>query len=446
MLQIPTIESVESFPLPEVRDPNATTTASMPASVAILGLGYVGLPTALSFHSGGSTVLGVDVSDSRLAAINAGQVDLLPSDLERLDTALGDEKFQLTRDPAAVRDAEAVVICVPTPVDAYLVPDLSLLNRACSTVVACATQGQTIVLTSTTYVGTTRDMLVRPLIERGFTIGQDIFVAFSPERIDPGNSAYAHESVPRIVGGVTPDCSARATQLIARTTRVVHQVSSPEAAEMTKLYENTFRAVNIALANELADVSRALDLEVMEVIRAAVTKPYGFMPSYPGPGVGGHCIPCDPHYLLWQLRAKRLHSPLIEQAMTSIAERPAQVVNRIGEVLSDIGKGLQGARVLLVGVTYKAGVEDLRESPALQILEDLLRRGAVIAFHDPFVTSVRLSNGTVLESVPEAPIQDFDIVVVHTLHQGIDHGWIAEYATVLDGSYRLDEVPHRAVI
>jgi UDP-N-acetyl-D-glucosamine dehydrogenase len=434
---------------PEVADPDGLgldPAASRPADVAVLGLGYVGLPTALGLSAAGSSVIGIDASKERLTAIQDARVDLLPSDLERLRAALGQAEFRLTADPSALCTARAVLICVPTPVDAHLTPDLHPLARACATVVEHAVRGQTIVLTSTTYVGTTRDLLVGPLTARGLTVGEDVFVAFSPERIDPGNAAHPQQSVPRVVGGATRACRRRAADLLGRVADVVHAVSSPEAAEMTKLYENTFRAVNIALANELADVSHALDLEVMEVIGAASTKPYGFMPFYPGPGVGGHCIPCDPHYLLWQLRAKRLTSPLVERAMTSIAERPAQVVNRIREVLSDAGRGLRGTRVLVVGVAYKPGVEDLRESSALEILDALRGHGTVVGYHDAFVPSIRLGDGAVLESVADPGGQKWDLVVLHTLHPGVDHGWIGGYANVLDASYRLDVIPHRAVL
>jgi UDP-N-acetyl-D-glucosamine dehydrogenase len=438
--------SSEDFDLANLEALGLDAVDPKPADVAVLGLGYVGLPTALGLATAGSSVIGIDASTARLTAIQDARVDLLPSDLERLRAALGRAEFQLTSNPSALRNAHAVLICVPTPVDPHLTPDLRPLARACATVVEQAVRGQTIILTSTTYVGTTRDLLLGPLTARGLAVGEDVFVAFSPERIDPGNAAHPQQSVPRVVGGATRACSSRAAHLLGRVAEVVHEVSSPEVAEMTKLYENTFRAVNIALANELAHASRALDLEVMEVIGAAATKPYGFMPFYPGPGVGGHCIPCDPHYLLWQLRAKRLTSPLIERAMASIAERPAQVVNRIREVLSDAGRGLRGTRVLVVGVAYKPGVEDLRESPALEILDALRGQGTVVAYHDALVPSIRLGDGAVLESLADPGGQEWDLVVLHTLHPGVDHGWVGGYANVLDATYRLDEIPHRAVL
>jgi nucleotide sugar dehydrogenase len=240
------------------------------------------------------------------------------------------------------------MVCVPTPIDEHLLPDMTLLANACATVVEHAVPGQTLVLTSTTYVGCTHDLLVKPLAERGLIAGTDIFIAFSPERIDPGNVQHAQEDVPRVVGGATKQCTERASALLAEYADHLHRVSSAEAAEMTKLYENTFRAVNIALANEFADISGDLSLDILEVIDAAATKPYGFMPFYPGPGVGGHCIPCDPHYLLWQLRKSRRSAPVIESAMSAVALRPGRVLARAREVLAERGLPMFGAKVLIV--------------------------------------------------------------------------------------------------
>ncbi len=258
--------------------------------VAIVGLGYVGLPTSLGFHAAGRRVLGLDVSH-RLKVITEEHADLLPTDRERLTSALGDPNFQLTSDAHRLSTAAAVIICVPTPVDEYLVPDLRILERACATVVEAAVRGQVLMLTSTTYVGSTRDLLVRPLAARGLRAGIDVFVAFCPERIDPGNGRYAHEDVPRVLGGSTPACVGMAAAVLKTYARSVHVVASAEVAEMAKLLENTFRAVNIALANEFADICQVMGMEVVDVINAAASKPYGFMPFYPGPGVGGHCIP-----------------------------------------------------------------------------------------------------------------------------------------------------------
>jgi UDP-N-acetyl-D-glucosamine dehydrogenase len=414
-------------------------------TVAVVGLGYVGLPTAIALASRRCSVIGIDVSAARLDAIGSGAVDLLPSDLDRLASVLSDEQLRTTPDACALREASAVIICVPTPVDAQLIPDLGPLASACASVVENATPGQMIVLTSTTYVGSTRDYLVEPLERRGLRVGEDVHVAFSPERIDPGNAAFPQEVVPRVVGGVTARCTERASALIARIAPSVYPVSSAETAEMTKLHENTFRAVNIALANEMADLSRALGIEITEVIDAAATKPYGFMPFFPGPGVGGHCIPCDPHYLLWQMRARRVNAPLIEQAMTNIARRPGQVVSRAREVLADAGIPIRRARVAVVGVAYKPGVEDLRESPALEIIESLRNRGANVDFIDPIVRTLRLHDGSTMATAGATP-EAFDLVIVHTRHPNVDHSWLADCERVLDTTYRLAEAANTVTL
>jgi UDP-N-acetyl-D-glucosamine dehydrogenase len=420
----------------------ASSINAFEADVAILGLGYVGLPTALAFHAAGRRVAGIDLSGERLAAIRTEQVDLLQSDRERLSLALEDDALTLSADPAALARAASVIVCVPTPVDAHLVPDLSILRGACESVVTHAVAGQLLMLTSTTYVGSTYDMLVTPLAERGLLAGQDVFVAFSPERIDPGNDRHAHEDVPRVVGGVTPACTARAEQALSGYARDLHRVSSPEVAEMTKLLENTFRAVNIAMINEFAEASRILRLDVMEVIQAAATKPYGFMPFTPGPGVGGHCIPCDPHYLLWQLRKQRLATPLIDQAMQNIAARPHRVVERAREVLCQAGKSLAGARILLLGVAYKPDVEDLRESPALEVIERLILCGARIDYHDPYIPQLRLEDGTTLTSTRSPDPHIADLVVAHTLHTNLDPELVTNASLVLDATYRLSPAPN----
>lgn len=411
--------------------------------VAIVGLGYVGLPTALAYHHAGARVLGLEISSARIAAIRSGDVDLLPSDHERLREATSDLQFQVSDDASLLRRAAAVIVCVPTPVDHNLVPDLTILRNACADVVANAVAGQIVILTSTTYVGCTEDLLVRPLAARGLVAGEEISVAFSPERIDPGNGSIDHERVPRVVGGATTACELRAAAVLSRYTTSVHRVDSLAAAEMTKLLENTFRAVNIALANEFADICRELDVRVTDVIDAAATKPYGFMPFLPGPGVGGHCIPCDPHYLLWQLRERRVAAPMITQAMTEIAARPNRMVDRVAQVLSDAGRGLAGSRVLVVGVSYKADVADLRESPALEIIESLERRGAVVGFLDELCPRIRMADGRIAESETDPEAFDPHLVVIHTRHRGLDLSWIDERHLVLDASYRELAAPRR---
>jgi UDP-N-acetyl-D-glucosamine dehydrogenase len=415
-------------------------------SVAIVGLGYVGLPTALALHSECPRIIGIDISQGRLDTISAGEADLSAADRHRLDATLRDGSLELTTDPRAAAEADAVIISVPTPVDAGHMPDLSALRSACAAVVTHARDGQTIILTSTSYAGTTRDMLIGPLEERGMRVGSDVFVAFSPERIDPGNAEHLQRETPRVVGGATAECADRAARVIRRLTDNVYLVSSPEAAEATKLYENIFRAVTLALANEFADICGALQLDPIEVTLAAGTKPYGFLGTFPGPGVGGHCIPCDPYYLLWQLGKQEQTAPLIQQAMRSIELRPQRVIDRAGEVLADGGGGLAGARVMIVGASYKGGVGDMRESPALAIIAGLARQGADVCYHDPLVPSVQLRDGRVLHSVPAPCGADWDLAIIHTLHPGVDYSWARDCPRVLDATYRFDAAPQRALV
>jgi len=436
-------------PVPQrVRDgAGPVPAADAPArSVAIVGLGYVGLPTALGLHDAGLTVHGIDVSPQRVDAVRAGAVDLLDADRRRLAQALDGDRFHAATDPTPLAQADVVLICVPTPLDHHLTPDLAPLTAACRTVVEHARPGQVLVLTSTSYAGTTRDLLAEPLRARGLVPGEDVFVAFSPERIDPGVAHHTQDTTPRVVGGVTPACTARATAVLRRLSPSIHPVSTPEAAEMTKLYENTFRAVTLALANEFAEICSTLSLDPIEVTAAAATKPYGFLAVYPGPGVGGHCIPCDPHYLLWQLRGERGRAPVTEQAMAAIATRPRQVVQRVLELMSDTGGALSGARVLVVGVTYKPGVADLRESSALEILLGLRRRGAEVAFHDPLIDRIVLADGTRLRSETSPRGEDWDLVLVHTVHPTHRYPWVQDCPRVLDGTYRFDRTAGFAVV
>ncbi|SCG45586.1 nucleotide sugar dehydrogenase [Micromonospora rifamycinica] len=428
--------------------PDPTAAPATGARTAVVGLGYVGLPTSLALVASGSRVIGVDIAATRLDDIRAGRADLLDADQERLRETLraADPALRLTTAISEIADADTVLICVPTPVDRHLAPDLTALRAACAAVVAHARPGQTIVLTSTSYVGTTRELLVAPLADRGLRVGQEVWVAFAPERVDPGNDRHRQELTPRVVGGTTPDCTARAATALARITPLVHRLGSPEAAEMTKLLENTFRAVNIALANEFADLCRDLHLDVTEVIDGADTKPYGFMAFQPGPGVGGHCIPCDPHYLLWQVRGQRREAPLIETAMRGIAARPRRVVDRIRELLAGAGRPLLGARVLVAGVTYKPGVADVRESPALEIIGELVRAGAEVGFVDELVDTVRTPDGQTLRRVADPADREWDLVVVHTRQSGLDEAWLSGQPMVLDATYRLAGLPRREVV
>ncbi len=444
---VPTLVSAGSPSFRAVASSDSNGTGDLRGlRIAVVGLGYVGLPTALSLACRGAEIIGFDVDESRLSSIKASRVDLLPRDKVRLTRMLREESLRLTTESSAIAEANAVVVCVPTPVDAHLTPNLAPLASACATVVQHAAPGQVIILTSTTYPGCTRDLLVTPLQSKGLQVGQDVFVAFSPERIDPGVVEHAPEQTTRVVGGVTPACVERAAEILTHTAAALHLVSSPEAAEMTKLLENAFRAVNIAFANEVADAARELGIDIMEVISAAATKPYGFMPFYPSAGVGGHCIPCDPHYLLWALRARRAASPLIEVAMTAIAMRPRAVVSHAHRILADHGRRMRGARILVVGVSYKPGVADVRESPALAIIEMLAADGAHVAYTDPYIETLQTSRAGRLFHIADPSAQVWDLVLVHTAHPNEDYSWLSDQSAVFDTTYRLPDLASRRVL
>ena len=408
-----------------------------PGSVhaVVVGSGEVGLRTALSLVESGVAVTGVDLDGSRLRVRDA---ELSTPEHARVEHALAHGRMELTSDVAAISDAEFVVIAVPMPVDSRLVPDMRELTAACASVVACAAEGQSIVLTSTTYVGCTRDLVAEPLRHRnGWTIGEDVHVAFSPEHVDPGVNGRERYATPRVIGGVTEECGRRAEAVIARGAPAVHAVTSPEVAEMTELLENSFRAVNMAMINEFADGCRAFGVDPIEVIEAAATKPHGFVPFRPGPGVGGHGIPCDTHSLLWQLRAQRFPAPLMNAAMGSIAARPHRVVERARHLLADRGKPFAGSDVLVLGVAHEPGVADVRESPALEVMAVLAAEGVRVAYADPFVPAIRLGDTTVrADDAPES--RWWDLVIVHTAHPGAEMSWLSGQNAVLDTTYRLD--------
>lgn len=418
-------------------DPTPAAPPLVPPCVAVVGLGYVGLPTALALHAGGADVIGIDVSERRLQAIRAHDVDLPDADVRRLGGALAGERLRLSPIPAAIAVADAVIVCVPTPVDEQRRPDPRALRAACAAAVEHARPGQTLVLTSTTSVGSTRELLVEPLAARGLQAGLDVAVAFAPERILPGDPSVDQHAVPRVLGGATPDCARRARDLLAPTTARIQLVSSLEAAELTKLYENTFRAVNLAFANEMAGACTQLGLDPVEIVDAAATKPYGFLAHYPGPGVGGHCIPVDPYYLLDPLREQGVALPIAEQAMKAIVARPAAVAGRALTLLRRRGIAPPEARVLIAGMAYKPGIADARESPGLAIADQLERAGAQVAYHDPRVPAVRTAAGTRLRSIERPTPADADLVIVTALHAGAELDWLARFGHVLDATYRL---------
>lgn len=410
-------------------------------SVAIVGLGYVGLPTALALLSRRVEVIGYDTSERRIAAIKKGDVDLIPADHKRLAEFGTSRSFGMATDSRRLRDAGTVLICVPTPVDEHHVPELTAIRGACQTVVEQARRGQTLVLTSTTYVGCTEELLVEPLTNRGFRVGQDIHVAFSPERIDPGNEQNVQETVPRVIGGYTRSCAESAADVIGQVASSVYIVDSLGVAEMSKILENTFRAVNIALVNEFANIAHALGIDITKVIQAAATKPYGFMPFRPGPGVGGHCIPCDPHYLLWQLPALNTSAPVVQAAMMANASRPHIMVDTVSDALGSVGKSIGGARICVVGVAFKPNVSDTRETPARNIIKTLIHMGADVHYYDPLVDEFVVDHRPIRRATPDA--DRYDIVVVLNAHTAHDYSWVSGHSLVVDASYKMDAVKHR---
>ena len=369
------------------------------------------------------------------------------SEREDLRAHLAGGRFVLTERIEALDAADLVLICVPTPIDERRLPDPAILQRVCAEVVRHARPGQTLVLTSTTYVGCTRELLVQPLAERGLQVGEDICVAFAPERIDPGVAGHEQLQTPRVIGGVTETCVRRAAELLRYTCAHLHRVSSPEAAEMVKLYENTFRAVNIALSFEIAEACLAHGLDPIEVTDGAASKPYGFMAHYPSAGVGGHCIAVDPHYLVHPLRELGRPAKISEEALRTLAGRPRHIAWRAHEILVELGLRLTDARILVVGVSYKPGVADTREAPAVEILTRLRAEGAHADYHDPLVPELTL-DGELLHSVDPDPRrdaggfgpEDYDLTILATVHPGPDHehdyGWLARCPAVLDCTYR----------
>ncbi|HTQ68227.1 MAG TPA: nucleotide sugar dehydrogenase [Solirubrobacteraceae bacterium] len=423
--------------------PAPAQTGAEQAVVAVVGLGYVGLPTAIALRAAGAGIIGIDISPERLEEIRAGEAELLDSEQEQLGEYLQDGGFSLTDRAEALEAADLVLVCVPTPVDEERRPQPLALEGACEAVVRHARAGQTIVLTSTSYVGATRELLVKPLQERGLRAGEDVFVAFAPERIDPGVGDHAQLSTPRVIGGVSETCRRQAASLLSHTCSELHPVSSPEGAEMVKLYENTFRALNIALSFEIAEACREHGLDPLEVTEAAASKPFGFMPHYPSAGVGGHCIGVDPHYLTHPLRERGRPARLVEEAMRKLAGRPGHVVERAQEMLGDEGSELEGSRVLVVGVSYKPGVADCREAPAIEIITQLRREGAIVEYHDPLLESVTIEGLTEFGVDPDprrdrsgfGP-EDYDLAIVATVHPGYDYGWLHRVRAVLDCTYR----------
>jgi UDP-N-acetyl-D-glucosamine dehydrogenase len=398
--------------------------------VGIVGLGYVGLPLAVAFAEAGCDVIGFDVSEERVAALNRGESEIEDIPSERLQPLLGSQ-LTFSTEPSELGEADAIVICVPTPLVNGREPDLSYVDAAARSIAEILSKGQLVVLESTTYPGTTRDRLVPILEQSGLSAGTDFHLAFSPERIDPGRTDHTVRTTPKVVGGLTTACLERAIALYGEICDEVVPVSSPEAAELTKLFENIFRSVNIALVNELARLADLMGIDVWEVIDAAATKPFGFMRFEPGPGMGGHCLPIDPFYLTFKAREYDFPTEFIELAGRINQAQPAFAVERVVRALNDVGKPARGSRVLLCGVSYKAGIGDMRESPALKIAKLLKRLGADVSYHDPHVPD--LPEYEVSSTPLEAGLGACDLAVIVTAHAEIDPARVIELAPrVLD--------------
>ena len=386
-------------------------------NIGIVGLGYVGLPLQVSFAQAGADVVGLDLNESMLAALREGKSHI--EDVADSELAEVAAKTSFTSDVADLAACDAILICVPTPLTENREPDLRALESAGRAIGTIIRPGQLVVLESTTYPGTTRERLVPLLEASGLKAGSDFAVAFSPERVDPGRTDFTLRTTPKVVGGLTEACADRAIEVYGAVCDHIVKVSSPEAAEMTKLLENIFRSVNIALMNELAMLADRMGIDIWEVVDAAATKPYGFMRFEPGPGMGGHCLPVDPFYLSWRARQFDLSTEFIELAGKVNQQMPYYCVDRIARSLNDGAIALRGAKVLLVGVSYKAGVGDIREAPSLKIAEQLLEAGADLSYHDPHVAELKDLR---LTSVPlEEALESCDIAVIVTVHPSVDH-------------------------
>ncbi|RKZ34042.1 UDP-N-acetyl-D-glucosamine dehydrogenase [bacterium] len=405
---------------------------SRSARIGIIGLGYVGLPLAIEFCQAGFFVDGYDVSEKKVELLSRGEsdVDDVPSEAVRKNIDKG--TFLPSTDPAIISNDDIILICVPTPLSRFKEPDMSYIEDAMGKILAHIGDGVLVILESTTYPGTTQELIGQKFLDAGFKIGEDVFVAFSPERVDPGNPRYHTGNTPKVVGGITQDCTNIACALYLTFLDKVIPVSSPATAEMVKLLENTFRSVNIALVNEMAMICERLGVDVWEVIEAASTKPFGFMPFYPGPGVGGHCIPIDPHYLAWKLKSLNFYAHFIELAGEVNYCMPSFVVQGVVKHLNRHNKQLNGSSVLILGVAYKPDISDVRESPALQVMKSLIHWGANIIYNDPYIPILRWGDGEIQSAeLSEELLKSTDIVILITDHSEYDYEWILENANLI---------------
>ena len=404
------------------------------AILGVVGLGYVGLPLAVEKAKAGFKTIGFDIQEAKVEMVNAGENyigDVVNEDLEEI---VKSGFLSATTDFAQVASADCVAICVPTPLDIYQQPDISYVRSSAESIVPYMHKGMLIVLESTTYPGTTEELL-KPILEKsGLKCGIDFHLAFSPERVDPGNLLYNTKNTPKVVGGITPECTdVAATMYEAILEAPVHRVSSPAVAEMEKILENTYRNVNIGLVNELAILSNKMGINFWEVVDAAKTKPYGFQAFYPGPGLGGHCIPLDPYYLSWKAREYGFHTSMIESSMMVNDRMPEYCAERASKILNRFKKSVKGSKILILGVAYKQDIEDYRESPAIRVIEELEKEGAEVAYFDPFVDEY-CERGVVKKSELELTsglIESADLVIVTTAHTTVDYHFVQRHARAI---------------
>ncbi|MFN2412023.1 MAG: nucleotide sugar dehydrogenase [Pyrinomonadaceae bacterium] len=413
--------------------------ADKTARIGVIGLGYVGLPLITEFCLKGFEGIGFEVDEKKAEDINAGTSYIVDVPTENLKKCVDAGKLTATTDSRRLADCDVLIICVPTPLRKTKDPDMSYIVSAGEEIQKYLRRGQLIVLESTTYPGTT-DEVLQPMFEaKGFKLDEDFLLAFSPERVDPGNPQFQTHNIPKVVGGVTKDSTEVAALLYGEIVNDVHAVSSARVAEACKLWENTFRAVNIGMANEMARLCNTLGIDTWEVVRAAATKPFGFMPFYPGPGIGGHCIPLDPHYLSWKARQHGFDSQFISLAEQVNSGMPAYVVRLVSTALNDAKKAVNGSKILVLGVAYKRDIDDMRESPALSIIDLLRARGAEITYHDPFVDEVTFDHAyTIGDGEPlrntelsDGLIGESDCVIICTEHSGVDYTKVCEMANLI---------------
>jgi UDP-N-acetyl-D-glucosamine dehydrogenase len=409
------------------------------ARVGVIGLGYVGLPLIVEFCMKGFDGVGFEVDVRKAEDINAGRSYIVDVPTENVARCVSEAKLTATTNFSLLKECDVIIICVPTPLRKTKDPDMSYIISAGEEIQKYLRRGQLVILESTTYPGTTDEVLLPMLEETGCKLDEDFLLAFSPERVDPGNPEFQTHNIPKVVGGVSEDSTAAAAKLYGQIVDEVHPVSSARVAEACKLWENTFRAINIGMANEMARLCNTLGIDTWEVVRAAATKPFGFMPFYPGPGIGGHCIPLDPHYLSWKARQHGFDSQFISLAEQINSGMPAYVVKLVSTALNDVKKAVNGSKVLILGVAYKKDIDDMRESPALSIIDLLRSRGADVSYHDPYVPQVTFDHAyTIGDAEPlrnseltDDLIRQADCVVICTEHSGIDYHHICETAQLI---------------